>query len=154
MLQRTILLAALFALPFSATAGEKLELCYEVKDQLRAAISHMQKVGWVGIEMEPNEDGTLTLTRIVPESPAERAGLRAGDVLVAREGVRYSEENGEKISREHKKSRPGDKVVFTVRRGSREIALTVELGQLPKQVISQWIGSWVIESVEIELAEK
>lgn len=154
MIRKALVLLCLAALPAAALAGEKLDFSYDVKDQIREAVAHMQTMGWVGIEMEHNEDYTLTLVRVVPDSPAERAGLRAGDVLVAREGVSYSKENGEKISKAHKKSRPGDEVTFTIRRGSQELPITVELGRLPKQVIAQWIGSWAIESAEVELAEK
>jgi C-terminal processing protease CtpA/Prc len=154
MIRKALLMLSLALLPSAALAGEKLNFCYDVKDQIREAVAHMNKMGWVGIEMEHNEDYTLTLKRIVPDSPAERAGLRVGDVLVAREGVLYTKENGEKISRAHKKSRPGDRVTFTVRRGSQELPVTVELGRLPEQVIAQWIGSWAIESAEVELAEK
>ena len=47
----------------------------------------LQQRGWVGIELDHNDDGTLTITRVLPKSPAEAAGLEQGDVLTSGNGT-------------------------------------------------------------------
>jgi len=64
-------------------------------------------VGWVVEEMPlevrrqlqlPEEEGVLTVARVVPGSPAETAGIRAGDVLLAIQGLAaYSLARAERI---------------------------------------------------------
>jgi S1-C subfamily serine protease len=74
------------------------------------------------------QDGAL-VQEITPGSPAERAGLRVGDLVVAIDGkavVSYSE-LGARI-RAHK---PGDKVTLKVVRGGNETTVTATLAQRP-----------------------
>lgn len=37
----------------------------------------------IGVVLEPGEDGTLTIAQVYPGTPGEKAGLQAGDVIVA-----------------------------------------------------------------------
>jgi putative serine protease PepD len=86
---------------------------------------------YLGVTMAPatgGQDGAL-VQEITPGSPAERAGLRVGDLVVAIDGkavVSYSE-LGARI-RAHK---PGDKVTLKVVRGGNETTVTATLAQRP-----------------------
>jgi putative serine protease PepD len=89
------------------------------------------QTGYLGVTMAPatgGQDGAL-VQEITPGSPAERAGLRVGDLVVAIDGkavVSYSE-LGARI-RAHK---PGDKVTLKVVRGGNETTVTATLAQRP-----------------------
>ena len=76
----------------------------------------------------PAEEGVL-VTRATPGGPAARAGVRAGDVIVAAGGTEIrTVEDLYAVLRERE---PGERLVVTVRRGERTLDLEVTLGELP-----------------------
>jgi len=66
---------------------------------------------------------------VAPGGPAERAGIRQGDVIVAVDGksVGYSGQLQQRVM----EYRPGDEVTLTVYRDRRPIEVDVQLGQAP-----------------------
>ncbi len=74
-----------------ATGGLDEYSTYLTGDQLRDIYSQIEGnfVG-LGIELKADE-GTLLLVHVIPGSPAERAGLKAGDRITAVDGLATSE---------------------------------------------------------------
>jgi len=117
-----------------------INLAKAVLPQLRERGSVVR--GWLGVALRPltpDVAQTLGLTEqrgavvdgVVPGSPAERAGLRKGDVIVAF-GDRPVMSPAD-LSRRIAGQPPGQRVQLTiVRAGARSIA-TVELGRLPER---------------------
>ena len=55
------------------------------------ATTLLKASGWVGVELRIDEkQGTHTIEKVIPGSPAESAGIRPGDLLVAINGVPVS----------------------------------------------------------------
>ncbi|HET7233640.1 MAG TPA: PDZ domain-containing protein [Longimicrobium sp.] len=73
--------------------------------------------GYMGILFGWDDDGTASVRDVIPESPAARAGVRRGDVVVRLNG-RAPTEDAVDALREGLK--PGDTVRLTVRRDGRE----------------------------------
>jgi 2-alkenal reductase len=86
------------------------------------------------------------IQRVVSESPAQAAGLRAGtdvrefagarievdgDLIVAIDGEPV--QDADDVVRAITARRPGERVRFTVLRGERRLAITVELGERPSE---------------------
>jgi serine protease DegS/serine protease DegQ len=96
--------------------------------------------GWVGVEIQEltpelaasfgyrDASGAL-IAGVLRGSPADRAGVRPGDVLVALDGepVRDSRAMLDMVAARS----PGMRAVFKVRRGSEEVDLDVEVGRRP-----------------------
>ncbi len=74
---------------------------------------------WLGVDLYDRFSRMAVVLKIHPNSPAERAGLRGDDVIVAVEGeeIRSPEHLGEVIGR----MRPGDQVEIEVERNRRAL---------------------------------
>jgi len=79
---------------------------------------------WLGIVLG-QKDESVTADEIAPGSPAEKAGLKSGDVIVKINGKPVGS-TGDIISRV-RDSAPGDTLKFTVQRDGREETLEVTL---------------------------
>ncbi len=90
--------------------------------------------GWLGFSYNPGfaRDGraVITITEIVDDSPAERAGLARGDTLVSVNGLAASEPLLSSLSFS---LNPGDEVTLRVRRGGRERDITATAGERPER---------------------
>ncbi|WP_448595048.1 S1C family serine protease [Thermoflexus hugenholtzii] len=83
---------------------------------------------WLGVVVTHDADGARIL-QVVPNSPAEEAGLRPGDRITA--------VNGETVNDRHplpeilRRHRPGETVRLTVIRDGQERTFSVTLGRAP-----------------------
>ncbi|MGH7501025.1 MAG: PDZ domain-containing protein [Longimicrobiales bacterium] len=128
MLHRNIMLALLGAVTIFAS------------DATAAQVSRrgpMQQRGWLGISyaadvMRISGDWreTLVVQEVVGGSPAQRAGVQAGDTLVAVNDIRATEQLMGSLGASLE---PGDEVRLKVRRGGREQELRVEAGEVPRE---------------------
>jgi len=99
-----------------------------------------QTKGWTGIEKEPNEDGTYRIVSVLPNSPAEKAGVKVGDLLVSINGVTLSKENEAKIKEMHESGwKIGDTVAFGLKRGADISTFNVGLERIPETVLASMI---------------
>ena len=83
--------------------------------------------------------GGAVILSVVENSPAERAGLRAGDIIVEvnKESLSPDADLAECISRYD----PGDTIELAIMRGGRERTLEVKLGRHPnKGGETPWLG--------------
>lgn len=107
----------------------------EVKVEKEKTVRTSSRTPWLGIYFERAESVSqsrasrekgITVTRVVPGSPAEKGGLREGDVIVAFDGVTI--EDGDHFIALVRKHRPKDKVACSVMRDGKEKKLEITLG--------------------------
>jgi S1-C subfamily serine protease len=141
---RTLTLAAaVAALALSASAaalaGDQTGKCALSADKCCANLEAKYRTqGWLGVEKEQNQDGTWTVTRVVPGSPAEHAGLKAGDVIESIDGTVLTRETGAKVCHmKAEKAKIGDKVTYGVRRGSETVTVQAELARIPEAALAE-----------------
>jgi len=84
------------------------------------------------------ETAAVLVTRVIIASPADKAGIKIGDRIVALDGVKLTRENTMDTLL-HKYS-PGDTVVATVIRGSRQMDISIKLEADPRQPDRVWLG--------------
>lgn len=89
----------------------------------------------VGIQIEES-DGRVVVSAPIEGSPAEQAGVRSGDVIVAVGGRRVNEENASGIS-ERVRGPEGSEVRITVERDGKERAF-----DLTREQIDSPAASW------------
>lgn len=85
---------------------------------------------YLGVASAPAADGGVEIAEVTPGSPAARAGLRPGDVIVSFDGERVDEPSD--LSRAVSARSPGDRVDAVIRREGTERTLEVELGRRPQ----------------------
>ncbi len=82
--------------------------------------------GFVGIEFDETKAGVV-VKKVLPGSPAEKAGLKAGDVI---EGVKAATvATGKELSAALAKAGVGANIRFTIKRGDKSEEIVVELGK-------------------------
>lgn len=89
--------------------------------------------GWLGFSYSTTFDRSserhvIAVTRVVEDSPAERAGLLPGDTLISVNGLSASEPLIASLS---SSLAPGDPVTLRIRRAGRERDLTATAGERP-----------------------
>lgn len=111
------------------------------------------KKPYLGIETEKNAKGGYTVTAVLAGSPGEKAGLRSGDVLVALNGVAMTDANKEALFKAKAGLAPGKQATYTIERGGREQKITATYGEVPREVLAQWLGEHVLEHSSAVLAQ-
>ena len=97
---------------------------------------------------------TLEILGVEPDSPAERAGLRKGDVLVAMNGIEYAEKNKERMHEAYNAMKPGKTITYTVERKGKNREIDVELGRIPEALVAKWIGNHMLnDHASVEVAQ-
>jgi serine protease Do len=116
-----------FAIPASLAVG----IVQQLKDDGRV------ERGWLGVSIQGMDEeiaeslgleepkGAL-VAEVVPDSPADEAGVRAGDVITAFDGDEVSKVKD--LTRRAAGAEPGRSVGVTVWREGETVALTLEMG--------------------------
>lgn len=87
------------------------------------------KRGFLGIRFQAGE-GEIKIEDVVPDSPAEKAGLKPGDVVVRVDKKDVKDEGTlRELIGSHK---PGDKVSIEIKRDGKEQTMDVTLGSPPE----------------------
>ncbi|MDX2131988.1 MAG: trypsin-like peptidase domain-containing protein [Planctomycetota bacterium] len=96
--------------------------------------------GWLGVEltdapMNPqrgsDQSRGVLVSRVVAESPAEKAGLKEGDVIVRYQGQWVNEV---RLRNAIAVTRPGSKAELEVRRADKTVTLAAEVGDFASSV--------------------
>jgi putative serine protease PepD len=90
------------------------------------------QTGYLGVTTAPTTTGGqpgALISQVTSGSPAERAGLRTGDVVVAIDGQRVQDFS--ELAARIRAHKPGDRVELTVVRDGNETTVTATLGQRP-----------------------
>lgn len=151
VLLASVLMAALVA---PAIAGD-YKCTAGTQECLNMMAEKLQNKGWVGIELDRDEEtGALSVTLVVEESPAQAAGFKPGDTLVAVNGLVFGEASEEDLEEAWSAMTPGKEVVYTVSRNGRETQIDVVLAKLPDDVMAQWIGRHMLDHATVATAQK
>jgi S1-C subfamily serine protease len=150
-----VLAIAVLAIPAAVAGGEKCNS--DTQACLTKMVEHLKDKGWVGINMDKT-DGKLVITAVEDNSPAKRAGMQKGDILLALNGVNFADENHDKMAKAKKNFKPGNTVTYTVSRpkcknySACEKDIDITLGTLPDEVLAKWVGSHMIDHAGVAVA--
>jgi S1-C subfamily serine protease len=83
---------------------------------------------YLGVRLTDGEDG-VEVVEVMDESPASRAGVEVGDVIVGAGGERVA--SGDDVRREVNERRPGDELELELRRDGDTRTVTATLRARP-----------------------
>jgi periplasmic serine protease, Do/DeqQ family len=116
-----------------------INLAKWVADQLMAKGRVVR--GWLGVviqEITPEiaetigvKEGIL-VAQVAPGSPAEKAGLKVGDIIVAVDGEKVREVR--ELQFRIMKTPPGTEITLTIIRGGKEQTIKAKVGEMPEEV--------------------
>lgn len=85
--------------------------------------------GYLGIRASENNGGQVVIDEILAESPAEKSGLKSGDILVAIDEAAVGSVDG--LLKALAAKNAGDRVTVKLKRGTETISAVVNLAQRP-----------------------
>jgi len=146
---RGALFTAVLALAVGAVAAGEHGKCAKSAGECAAKMKEKyQTRGWMGVELDENEDGTLRIVSVVPDSPAEKAGLKADDTLVSVNGAALPKDEPEKVMKGDT-WKIGSTVALGIRRGEQISNVPVTLGRIPDATLAKMIEAHTKEHHEI-----
>lgn len=86
----------------------------------------------IGVLLQNNEEDEIVIVRVYPDTPAEAAGLRMGDVLLAVDDLVVSGKDGRSYNQavDHIRGQSGTSVEITVRRDGEVMVIPVDRGEV------------------------
>jgi serine protease Do len=104
------------------------ELLTPIVEQLRNG-GHIER-GWLGVSVEDSDSG-VTIAGVERTSPAARAGIRQGDMILAVNGEHIESSRG--LIRAIAAVPPGKEVSLSIRRQGRAMDVPVTVGRRPAE---------------------
>jgi len=92
--------------------------------------------------------GGVSVTKVVPSSPADRAGIESGDIILQYD--RSMVENRSKLQSMIAEADPGDRVRIVLDRGGQARTFYVELGQRPSSLMQAAFSPTGQTGLEVE----
>ena len=130
-----------------ALTAEEYEKCeHDATICARDMAAVWKKRGWMGITFDyDKKTDQVVLEKVFEGSPAEAAGLEAGDILLVLNGIAYADENKEALAKAYKGMRPGGTMTYDIERDGQRLEIEVTIGEIPDYIVAQWVGKHTLE---------
>lgn len=138
-MRRIVVLALLFLLPVAAVHAAQPK-CPLDPEACLEQFALMKERPWLGVEVHTDSLGRRSITRVVPGSPAQRAGVKVGDELLRVDGKAPADWFAGKAG-----WKSGDTKDVTVLRGGRERALHMPCEAIPEDLFARIVGEHMLE---------
>ena len=133
----------------AAAKHASAQKCTMSAEACQKEMAGMKSKGWIGLNLDKSEDGTLTVQSVAVGSPAEKAGFKQGDVLVALNGIAFGEANYDKLKAAKQGLGVGSEITYSVRRGSENLDLTAKMAAMPESVYKTAVADHMAEHATI-----
>lgn len=112
--------------------GDPYTFYYTPEELQRSNENMAGKYQGIGTLLQNNADGSIEIIRVYPDSPAEAAGLRAGDVIAAVDGVAVSGADGRSYNSAvcRVRGEGGTQTVLTILRDGERLEIPVTRGNV------------------------
>lgn len=116
----------------TASVGDPYTFYYTPEEMKRSNENNAGVYHGIGTLLQTDDEGRIVVIKVYPDSPAEAAGLRAGDFLVAVDGEAISGADGRSYNEAVARIRgaDGSQVVLTAVRDGERIDIPVTRGDV------------------------
>lgn len=116
----------------TAAVGDPYTFYYTPEELERSNENQAGKYHGIGTLLQNTADGDIEIIRVYPDSPAEAAGLRVGDVILAVDGTAVSGADGRSYNDAVNRMRgeDGTSLTLTVLRGGETLEFPVVRGDV------------------------
>ena len=140
MSHRGVVIMALLALAVTAVVAGDHGTCTKSAGECAAHMRQMyQTRGWMGVELEQNEDGSLRISAVIGGGPAEKSGIKVDDALVSVNGVTLSKDTTEAALMKDDDWKIGGVLALGVKRGGETSIYKVRLEKIPETLLARII---------------
>jgi serine protease Do len=153
MIRRGLTLALLFLLAVLLVAPAPVAPMLDVPALVAPALA-AERYGWLGVRIRDlseteaedlavkfgvGEGYGVVIAEVLKETPAEAAGLRAGDLVITIDGRPVVETR--LLQRLVGATAAGHELDVVVRRDGRRVALRIRVGAMPPDVVAERVGA-------------
>lgn len=125
--------APLSVLPIAGQSFD--EVLEQARAELRRALEQAEAArqlagrrAYLGLTIEQGQGHGVRVLAVTPDGPAERAGVKAGDVLETVAGVSLGEVPLETLRSVLQSLEPGERIEFTLKRAGQTQTVSIEVG--------------------------
>ena len=97
-----------------------------------------KSAAWAGAWLQRSASGTVTVAEVAKGSPAAKAGLKSGDVVLAVNGYDLSDSEARATCASKAECKVGSSVTYKVQRGSSTKNLTLKLEKMPANATERY----------------
>jgi len=90
-----------------------------------------KNAAWAGAWIQRSQSGTFTVASVAKNSPAAKAGLKGGDVVVAVNGYDLASSEAREQCASHAACSVGSAVTYKVQRGTSTKSIKLKLEKMP-----------------------
>lgn len=122
------------------------------QDCLDHIVEKYRTRGWMGVEIEMYEDtGVIEITHVHKGAPADKAGLRVGDIILEADGMPVTPESLRNSKEMDERLKPGATIVFKVQRCEAEPFKTrITLIPTPDFIVAGYLGEHMLEHADFD----
>ncbi|MBD3414758.1 MAG: PDZ domain-containing protein [Candidatus Aminicenantes bacterium] len=114
-------------------SGLAMAIPIDVVNKVSTEIKETGKVqrGWLGISIIENQEDQVEVYDISKQSPAEKADIRKGDVILRFDGEEVT--STQKLAHSIRMHKPGDQVTMVIQRDQKEKSIQIQLSEYSKK---------------------
>lgn len=103
-----------------------------------ASCGSMKSAAWAGAWLQRSESGTVTVAEVAKGSPAAKAGLKSGDVVLAVNGYDLSDSESRAMCAAKANCSVGSTVMWAVQRGTSTKNVKLKLEKMPANATERY----------------
>ena len=150
MRKSILVLTVLSLVATFAVAGEKTykkkQCSHDIQKCLNYQLDAIKGTAWDGIHVEGlDSDEMVKVVEVVPDSPGERAGIKAGDYLVAMDGKKLATMRNADLVKAMKSLKVDAVVTYTIKSEGKKSKVKVSMTPPPEEFVAKWVGKHMVK---------